>query len=256
MGQKYSALKVTSGLRLQGDCGMVDGIKLSYSRNSCWCWKRRRLLAAFTFHGKETGLHAAAQVATIKLDRLMKKDGETPVTVTCFAGGTRVFEKEMPLADLLRALKCTARGNQAALYFCLVGEKKGSSQAYTALFCNGKRVGDGDIAGRSGGVLRQARLHPEADFQDALDQVSTDPEDDFQDALDQVSQDPEDDFQDALDQDSTDSEADLDVESLGYEGDLESASLDSETDPEEISLDYDADLESDSQDSDNAQSIF
>ena len=97
MGQNNTTLKVTSGLRLQGDCGLVDGVRLSYCRTSCCCGRRRRRrLAAFTFPGKdeEKGPRAATQVATIKLDRLMKKDGETPVTVTCLASGIPVLEKE------------------------------------------------------------------------------------------------------------------------------------------------------------------
>ena len=161
MGQTTSVLKVTSRVTVSGDCGPVDAIRLSYGRRSCWGSKRRSV-ASFTFprekwlqvSPQDTLRNSSAEVATVHVGKLREKDGNTPVRVKCLAGKVTVHKVEVSLAELLGRLKCTEGGGKAVLSFSLAGRRLHGSGAadlaFTALFCNGKRLADGGAQHLSG----------------------------------------------------------------------------------------------------------
>ena len=138
MGHKSSSLKVTSKLRATSACA-VDAVRLSYKRRSC-CGSRRKVIA--TFKLPHDGSLSTEEV--INFGRLSRKDENTVVRVSCLTAGVPVFTTELALADLLDRLRYTRNGDKAVLYFSLSGdtvEANGMTEhAFTALFCNGKRV--------------------------------------------------------------------------------------------------------------------
>ena len=141
MGIRNSLLKVTSILRATSGCA-VDAIRLSYRRRFC-CGSRRKVIAAFKL--PQIGFLSTEEVVNIR--KLNRKDGNTAVRVSCLTAGVPVFTTELALADLLDRLRYTQSGDKAVLYFSLSGgtvEGNGAAEhAFTALFCNGKRVAGG-----------------------------------------------------------------------------------------------------------------
>ncbi|KAG0694455.1 hypothetical protein GWK47_027236 [Chionoecetes opilio] len=125
------------------------------SQNCRWRSPGRRMIASFTFpRGDWQGVapegvvrNTSTQAAVVKVGPLERKDGSIPVRVSCLAGGTPVMTTEMTLGDLLRGLKTTTRGDTAVFFFNLGGGRlqatAGQEQAFTALLCNGKRIGVG-----------------------------------------------------------------------------------------------------------------
>ena len=100
--------------------------------------------------GADTRHNTSAEAAVVPLEHLRKKDGSTAVRVSCLSGGVPVYRTEVKLADLLQRLSLTTRGKEAVLFFSLSGGEmeggKEDTHTYTALFCNGKRCGDGGAA--------------------------------------------------------------------------------------------------------------
>lgn len=159
MGKSHSNLRVTARVSVQGKGCPVDGITLSYAgRRSCFGGRRRRLVAAFTFprqgwsqvSSEDTRHNISSKVAVVSLGHLKNKDGNTTVQINCMSDGVPVYTTEVTVADLLQSLRLTTRGKEAAVFFSLSGGKphEGNTQAhtYTALFCNGRRCGDGGAA--------------------------------------------------------------------------------------------------------------
>lgn len=155
-------LHLKADIEVAGGSGPVDSLSLSYWRSYC-CWGRRmRVIASFTFPSqgwkqeKEGGAlrnSCAKEVASKPLAKLERMDGSIDVTVSVERRGKSVFQTSVPLAYLLDVVKRTKAGNHAVLYFSLAGAGTSRDGAepwpFTALFCNGKRLGETDAESSS-----------------------------------------------------------------------------------------------------------
>ena len=137
MGHSSSSLKVAAHLDVVGQCDCPDTLTLSMSRSKGK--EGRRLLGAFSFPSAGTGpgQHRTARRTAVRVGKLRKKDGSTPVRVEFLAGTSVVARREIPLADLLAGLKANKIGRRSALFFSIEGnqaEDSGAAQSNIAVF--------------------------------------------------------------------------------------------------------------------------
>ena len=149
MGHKSSTLKVAAKISVLGGSGAVDAIRLSYQRRSC-CGRRWREIVSFAFPDsgwstEDVVRNSSSNVASVPFEKLHKKDGDTPVKVTCMAGGVPVFKTRIAMSDLLQGLERT----KGVLFFSLVvrllQNTEPKAYAFVALFCNGNEAKEAEI---------------------------------------------------------------------------------------------------------------
>ena len=132
MGQKSSRLKVTAELTVVGSASTVDTIRLDSYRSTC-CGGKWKKIAAFTFPRKgwssgDLKKNSSSNVAKVPFEKLRKKDGDTPVRMSCLVAGVSVLSTVTTLSDLLRMLELTKQGNKAVLLFSLEGREVQASE--------------------------------------------------------------------------------------------------------------------------------
>ena len=159
MGNKASVVKVKCNVSVASDGGPLDAITVSFKKKSCFGAKRREIVS-FRFPSKnwrqlfpeDLLRNQSAEVAKVRLDKLMRKDRTTLVRVTCMAAGVAVFNTEMTLAKFLARLQHTQAGGEGVLSFSFRGRRlEGGGAvgyAFTAMFINGKWFGDGSAQHR------------------------------------------------------------------------------------------------------------
>ena len=197
MGLKNSVLKVTSRVSVPGDCTALDAIRVSYRRPTC-CGSRRRQIASFSFKRDKwlqqlspEGMqrNTSADVASVHVGKLSKKDGNTAVRVKCLAGKVSVFTTEMSLADFLARLKYTEGGGKAVLSFSLAGRRLEATgahgHAYTVMFCNGMRLENGGAQHLSGPPQHHHQPHHNTQPDNAIQKQLT-PHHGLEDVMDEV----------------------------------------------------------------------
>ena len=127
MGQKSSRLKVTAEVTVEGGASTVDAIRLDRYKSTC-CGGMWKKIASFAFPRKgwsseDLKKNSSSNVAKVPFEKLRKKDGDTPVRMSCLVAGVSVLSTVTTLSDLLRMLELTKQGNKAVLLFSLEGRE-------------------------------------------------------------------------------------------------------------------------------------